>query len=42
MTFNVNRLVYTRNSYVADVASGWHPVFITGSDVASRGLIFMK
>ncbi len=42
MTFNVHRLVYTRNSYVADVMTGWHPVFITGSDVASRGLIFMK
>ncbi len=42
MTFNAHRLVYTRNSYVADVMTGWHPIFITGSDVASRGLIFMK
>lgn len=42
LSFNVNRMVYTRNSYVADVMTGWHPIFVSGSYFESRGMIFMK
>jgi len=40
LTFNVARMIYTRDSYESDVILGWHPIFVTVSDPASRGLVF--
>jgi len=40
LTFNIARMIYTRDSYESDVILGWHPIFVTISDPASRGLIF--
>ena len=42
LTFNVGRMIYTRDSYESDVIVGWYPIFRTISDPASRSLIFME
>jgi hypothetical protein len=40
LSFNVERYVYTRNSYESDVTLGWYPIFYTATVPESRGLIF--
>jgi hypothetical protein len=42
LTLNVARMVYSGDSFESDVTLGWHPVFVTISDPASRGLVFFK
>ncbi|HOD82869.1 MAG: hypothetical protein BWX88_03169 [Planctomycetes bacterium ADurb.Bin126] len=42
LTFNVGRMIYTRDSYESDVIVGWYPIFRTISDPASRSLIFLE
>jgi NADP-dependent 3-hydroxy acid dehydrogenase YdfG len=42
LIFNVGRMICTRDSYESDVILGWHPLFVTISDPASRGLVFFQ